>query len=68
MTRFVSSTKMPMFFADLRIERLEGENGLKRALVIEIKMFLTGSAIHNLEVAVGQYTTYRSVESGCAGT
>jgi len=48
-------------FADLRVERIQGENGLKRALVIEIKMFLTGSVIYNLEVAVGQYTTYRSL-------
>lgn len=47
-------------YADLRVEMLEGGIGLRRALVIEIKSFLDDSAIHSLEVALGQYTAYRT--------
>jgi hypothetical protein len=47
-------------YADLRIEKLEGTAGLRRAFVIEIKSFIGDSAVHELEVALGQYTMYRT--------
>ena len=47
-------------YADLRVEKVEGTNGARQALVIEIKSFLDDSAIHSLEVALGQYMTYRT--------
>ncbi len=48
-------------YADLRVEKEEDESGTYRALVIEIKSFLEDSAIHSLEVALGQYATYRTL-------
>ncbi len=48
-------------YADLRVERAEGENASIRALVIEIKSFLDPSAAHSLETALGQYEVYRTL-------
>ncbi len=47
-------------YADLRVEKTEAATGIHRALVIEIKSFIDESAIHNLEVALGQYIAYRT--------
>ncbi len=50
-------------YADLRVEKTDDAagDGPLRALVIEIKTFAGVSAIHELEVAVGQYAVYRSL-------
>ena len=48
-------------YADLRIEKIEGDPGVRRALVIEIKSFLDASAFRGLEGALGQYAAYRSL-------
>lgn len=48
-------------FADLRIEKAEGENLTRRALVIEIKSFVEDSAAHSLGTALGQYEMYRTL-------
>jgi hypothetical protein len=48
-------------YADLRVEKTDGETGAHHALVIEIKSFLDQSAIHNLEVSLGQYVAYRTL-------
>jgi hypothetical protein len=47
-------------YADLRVERDESETGLRCAFVIEIKSFVGESAVHELEVALGQYVMYRT--------
>jgi hypothetical protein len=48
-------------YADLRIERVDPNALGHRALVIEIKSFVDESAIHGLEVALGQYEAYRTL-------
>lgn len=48
-------------YADLRIEKDEGENLTRRALVIEIKSFVEDSAAHSLGTALGQYEMYRTL-------
>ena len=48
-------------FADLRVEKPDNALGTVRALVIEIKSFTEDSAVHGLEVAIGQYTAYRTL-------
>ena len=48
-------------YADLRIEKDESENLPRRALVIEIKSFMEGSAAHSLGEALGQYELYRTL-------
>jgi hypothetical protein len=53
-------------YADLRVEKTDPEFDASRALVIEIKSFLDDSAIHSLEVALGQYTAYRTLLSAVA--
>ena len=47
-------------YADLRVEKTESASGLRRAYVVEIKSFVGESAIHELEVALGQYMMYRT--------
>lgn len=53
-------------FADLRVEKSGEDVGSRRALVIEIKSFLDNSAVHSLEVALGQYIAYRTLLSKVA--
>ena len=47
-------------YADLRVEKADGVAGLRRAFVVEIKSFVGESAVHELEVALGQYMMYRT--------
>jgi len=47
-------------YADLRVEKADGERGVRRALIIEIKTFDAASAVQELEGALGQYAMYRT--------
>jgi hypothetical protein len=46
-------------FIDLRVIKTIDGTTIQRAFVIEIKGFVGGSPIHNLENALGQYELYR---------
>lgn len=48
-------------YADWRVEKRDNATGGRRALVIEIKGFVGASAVHALEVALGQYALYLAV-------
>ncbi len=48
-------------FVDLGAERVIGANRNGEKIAVEIKSFIGRSAVHDLEVALGQYVLYHSL-------
>jgi hypothetical protein len=53
-------------FVDLGAERLIAAEKASRKIAVEVKSFVSGSKMTDLENALGQYTLYCYEKSGCA--
>jgi hypothetical protein len=49
------------FYVDLGAERIVAAEKAGRRIAVEVKSFLGASAIHELELALGQFLLYRSI-------